>query len=287
MPELESQLAAIHPVYALVAGLAPGARPDAARIADIVVAEQFRTPSSLGPGEGIACLRRALEAAQPDRKCAQFILDHFAQWMQALADNGRDTFLEQFPTLAPAAADLGESGMKRVIDATNREPRKFACVAAYAMTTKDAILAMASLAAVHSIADLQRFTAAFPAERMEESRDAERLPAALARVPEALPLAASLIAGDVSAAYGTLVRLRSVERSPAYLAAFRTLVETVGLQANGWCLDTMPGLFQRLGADRMNAFVETAAGIARDFGGHAGQAFLEGRVPAGKDLLAG
>ncbi|MEZ5403871.1 MAG: hypothetical protein R2729_29595 [Bryobacteraceae bacterium] len=285
MQEIATQLTELHPVYALIRDLPEEFRGDAGKVADVVVAQQFRTPSSLGPGNGMRCLRLALEAADPDRKCAQFILDGFGGWCASLAPNGRDAFFEEFPTLAPAAADLGEAGMKRVIDCTNRDPRRLACIAAYSMTTKEAVVAMAGLASVHSTADLQRFTAAFPAERMEENRDAERLPEALARVPEALPLACRLVEHDASAAYGTLKRLRGVERPPGYLEAFERIVETIGIQACGWCLDTLPGLFKKLGAVRAGAAVNQAVEVARRFGAEAGQAFLEGRIAAAKELL--
>jgi hypothetical protein len=281
--DIESQLSVLHPVYALIAGLPEDVRGDAGAIADLVVSQEFKAPASLGPAGGIRCLRRALDAAQPDRKCTQFVLDHFAGWMGAVTDNGRATFLEEFPALAPAAFDLGEAGMKRVIESTNRDPRKFACIACYAMTTKEVIVAMAGLASVHSAEDLQRFAAAVPASAMEDSRDAERLPAAVARVPESLRLAATIAERDIPAAYGTITRVKN--RPAGYFAAFQTLAESIGLQASGWCLDKLPELIERRGEEQARAFAGQAAAIARSHGAHAGQAFLEGRIPIAKEQL--
>jgi hypothetical protein len=127
---------------------------------------------------------------------------------------------------------------------------------------------------MHPLADLQRFTGALTMSKMEESKEAERLPEVLGRVPDALPLATSLINKDVSAAYGTLSRLAKIRRSPEYVTAFRDLVEVIGLQACGWCLDKLPAM----NSDDARRHIDAALDIARRYGAVAGQAYLEGKT---------
>jgi hypothetical protein len=164
------------PIYALMDALPEDARRDAGLLADLIVREELRAPAALGPADAVSCLRRSLEAALPDRKCAQFLLDHFASWEATVTPQSRTAFLEGLPELAPALADLGAGGMQRVLDHLNREPRLFPCIYAFAMTTKTALETVIELAAIHPLAELQRFNSVLTLSKMEESKEAERLP---------------------------------------------------------------------------------------------------------------
>ena len=275
---LESHAAELHPVYRLFQGLTEAAqRQAAAELLDYVLAEQIPIPEPFQPApETLPVLRDAVKQAHPDRKAAAYLLANISHW-------SNPALLESLPALAPAVLDLGDDGMKTLLEAAVLDPRTVPAVAAYAMTNKAIIRAAATLALHaarnHQIADLQRLTAACPAEKMEESKDAERLFPAVAAVADALPLAAALAARNISSARGTCLKLAKISRTPAYLSDFRTLVEAVGIQAIGFCLGE---LHRGHGDPGMRNFVAQAAEAARQYGTFAGQAFLERKTPTAR-----
>lgn len=309
-PVLRAHLAqlsqAASPIYELIAAIPDlEAQREAGQLADLIVSEQLPSPRSLpaNPAE-LRALRLSVENARPDRRAMHFLLDSFERWLDALSPAARAEFLETFPKLAPAAHDLGEAGMRLMLEAVNLEPKLLGCAAAYAMTTAEAIRAAAALvhrAASHHCGGLvDKLVATFPAERMEESRDAEKLLPALAGAAQAagdafapaLELALALVARDVSSARGALRSLPGALRGvPAgsegfYLDDFRLLIEHIGIGVNGVCLTDLPRWYASFGAERTRAFVSRACQAAHAFGRIAGQYFLERKTPAARDMLS-
>lgn len=279
--------AALGPAYRIFDSLSdPALRREAGLLADLVTSGEYTIPEGFGqPAESIPCLRRALETAQPDRKCAAFVLRHFGSWAQSLEGPARAAFLESFPPLAPAVADLGEEGMRLLLDTVRREPRTLSCIAAYAMTDKANIRAIVRIAAVNPIETLQRLVAGFPLSLIEEHREAEKLLPAVAEAPHAASIAAAMLPANVSSVIGVFQKLKKLPAEADYVEDFRALVESVGVQANGFCLNTLPALRRKHGAEKTREFVAAAVEVARNYGARAGQAWLEQRTPAAKEFF--
>lgn len=280
----------------------PELRREAGLLIDFLQGEQISVPETIGdPAEGLPCLRKSVEAAHPDRKCIAFLLKGFPDWTRAVAPASRETFLRRLPELAPAVYDLGDAGMRTVVEAVSAEPRTLGPIAAYAMTTAGAIRAIAELAhaaAAHQRVDLlEALAEAFPATAMEESKDAERLLPAVAAAAtaagsawsEAMELALLLIRNSVSSAYGAFSALpgalRKVPDTGVYLRDFREISEAVGLRAIGLCLGTLPGWHAKQEREALRRFVALGCEAAREFGALAGMAFLERKTKASKQLL--
>ena len=304
---LEEMAKACSPVYAKVRALTdPEAQREAGLLADILVSDQITAPVSLpDSAEILRAMHFSMESAKPDRKCMGYVLRAFPAWVDAVSSTARETFLDVIPKLAPAAADLGDEGMRLIIEAVNVEPKLIECTAAYAMTTGEAIRAVARIAhraASHHRRDLlEKLVEIFPAGKMEESRDAEHLLPAMARATEAaasnawvpaMELALKLTARDVSSARGTLESLpASLRKVPVavvgpYLDDFHLLVEHIGIRVNGICLNELPAWYARHGTERTRAFVSCAAQAGRDYGTVAGQYFLERKTAAAKEMLS-
>jgi hypothetical protein len=137
---LEQLSKAESPIYERVAVIDDaGAQREAGLLADTVVHEQLTVPAAL-PGDAAALrtLRLSVEAAKPDRACMNFLLRSFLSWMDAISSTARGQFLETLPKLAPACGDLGDDGMRLLIEAGNLEPGLLGNAASYAMTTAEA-----------------------------------------------------------------------------------------------------------------------------------------------------
>ncbi|MBM3810552.1 MAG: hypothetical protein FJW20_02835 [Acidimicrobiia bacterium] len=294
-----SQLGATRsPLYSQLAALNEASqRLQAAQLIDFILSEQLSAPRQLPPADALGTLVEALKKAHPDRKCVEFILAKFSGWVEAVAAHARETFLNGFAELAPAARDLGDAGMKKLLEAMAAEPAVLKPVAAYAMTTAEAIQALAEMAAqaarCRRLDLLEAFAKAFPAEEMEKSRDAEHLPPAVGKMtqaakawPEAMQLALALIERDVSSARGTCGDLAGVMgKMPAadhapYLDDFRLIIEAMGIRAAGYSLRTLPNLYRRHGAAAVRRFVSLACQAANEAGAVAGEAFLERKTEA-------
>jgi hypothetical protein len=286
----------LNPVYASLEPLEdPGVRAEACRLLDFLASQQIAVPRELAfLGVAIPALRAGVEAAHPSRSCIRFIVERFAQWVAKLAAAARPVFLEQFATLAPAAEDLGDAGMAQAIDAVNRDPRVMASLAAYAMTNREIVLAMAKLAGETARSGrvdlLQSLVASLPVEQMEESKDAKKLVPAIAAVPQALPVAVALTSRSPSTAYGVCRALRKLLpghlHTAAYLEDFLLLAESIGVQCAGYCTAVLPGLYARHGVEATRQFVATAADCARRYGAFAAMALLERRTAASRELLS-
>jgi hypothetical protein len=281
---IQNHIRELHPAYGMFESLDDNKqREAAAQLMDFLLAEQIAVPDPFRPAPGLLpSLRDAVKAAHPDRKCAAYILKNIAKW-------NHPAVIELLATLAPAIPDLGDDGMAMLLEAAGLEARTVPAVAAYAMTNKAIIRAAVALA-LHAarngqIAYLQRLTAACPAAKMEESKDAERLFPAVAAVPDALGLAAAITVLNISSARGTCLRLAKIARTPEYLADFQLLVESVGIQSIGFCLESLPGLYAKHGVERTRAFAAMAAEAAREYGSYAGQAFLERKTAAARAAL--
>jgi hypothetical protein len=297
----------VSPIYALTVEVAdPEARREAGLLADFVVTEQLPPPKSLDlDADQMRVLRLAVEAAKPDRKCIPYLMERFPVWTAQVSSTARAGFLESLPVLAPAAYDLGDEGMAQVIEAGNVDPALLPCIAEYAMSTADTVRAAARLAqraaSHHRTGLLQTLVDVFPAQKADESREAEKLLPAMraateaagdAAWPAAMELALELTRNDVSSARGTLDSLPGVIRQVPvadlgpYLEDFRMLVEHIGIRVNRICLTELPAWYRRHGSERTRAFVSCACQVAEEYGAVAGQHFLERRTAAAKEMLA-
>jgi len=276
---------------------------DSGALADLIISEELSAPDlSPIPQDGVGPLLASLKTASPDRKCMQYVLTSFAGWQGVIAPAARAEFLALIPKLAPATRDLGDVGMRIVLDAAALEPRILAPVAAYAMTTAEAIRAMAQLA--KSAADhgrpelLEDLAASFPAEKMEENRDAEHLIPALAKMTEAAEGSAQVLAVAVElaktnpagarAAANSLTKVLAAmpsDRKAEYTQHCQSILKNIGARATGFCVNTLPGLYQRHDKQAINRFVELACEAGQRLGQVAGQAFLEMKTQASKAVL--
>jgi hypothetical protein len=296
----------VSPAYGLIAAIAdPEAQREAGLLVDFVVSEQLSPPASLDLGaDEIRTWRLSVEAAKPDRKCIGYLLQKFPAWSTAVSSTARAAFLETFPKLAPAAYDLNDEGMRLVIESVNVDPALLACVAEYAMTTAESVRAAARMA--HRAADqhctdlMRRLVETFPAQRVDESREAENLLPSMGKALQAAPdeawqagmlLALELVARDISSARGTLESLAGVlskmpvAQAVPYLEDFRMMVEHIGIRINRLCLMDLPQWYARHGVEKTRAFVSCACLAAESFGVVAGQHFAERKTAAAKEML--
>ncbi len=289
-PILSAHVTELDPGYRLLEGVSDERlRSEGARLIDFLRAEQIAVPLDI-PASALPYLRAASEAAHPDRKCLSLLAARFGAWLGQVKPGSQRAFLEGIASMGPAISDLGEQGMGDVIQAVNREPRLMACIGSYAFTTKPIVLAMAKLAVDARVELLQRLVAAVPVASMEDSRDAERLIPALARVPEALGAIVALAERNPSSAYGAcqglpaaLKKLTAGEARAGFLDDFCRLAETVGISSVGFALNTLPGLYGKLGLEPTRQFVSLAADCTRQYGQSAGQAFLERKTQASRE----
>jgi hypothetical protein len=303
-PILASHLADLGPAYRIFDTLESAElRREAARLIDFLRAEQISIPDSLGdpPGDAIPCLRKSVERAHPDRKCVTFVLAGFSGWLSALRPESRPEFLEWMPALAPAALDLGETGMARVVEVANIDPLALRPIAAYAMTTAEAIRAVVRIAAEAAkrgrIDLVQKLADTLPAEKMEESKDAERLPGAIAEATgaaagawtDAMLLAIDLTKVNTSSAFAAMSALpgalRKVPDPAAYLTDFRNIVEAIGLQAVGTCTGSLAAWHSTGNPEAVRRFVQLACEAGGEYGVAAGMAFLERKTPAAREAF--
>lgn len=283
---LRAHLDELHPAYRAVHTIAdPTLRTEAAKIIDFALTQHLPVPAIDQASEANGCWRAAIQTAHPDRKCVSYILTNFSAWWKRIEPPARPAFLEGFPHLAPAVHDLSNAGMGHVIQAVNRDPRLLPVIYSYAMTTGEAIRAVARLATSCDVAQLQKLVDVFPAQRMEASKDAERFLPALGAVPDALPLALVLTEHNVSSAYAVCRALKNLDRPPTYVDDFRLLVECIGISVSGVCLHELPRWHKQHGAEATHRFVQAAAECGRTYGVHAGQQFLERRTQAARQLL--
>jgi hypothetical protein len=133
---------------------------------------------------------------------------------------------------------------------------------------------------------------------MEESRDAEhllpeieKLASATQAWPEAMQLALAVTERNISSA-------RAVARDAAanlgklpqafhssYLVDFRLVIESIGVRGIGFCLSTLPRLYEQPGVEITRNFVSLACQAGRNFGAAAGTAFLDRQTQASKASL--
>ena len=304
LAHLEQLAASKSPAYARLGKVQDDRlRREAALLLDLLLSEQIAVPSAFPePVDAVAALRAGVEKARPDRKCIGYILNCYPGWMDAVAPHAREAFLASFPELAPAVHDLNHAGMRLVLEAAANDPAILPHVAAYSMTTADAIRAIAGIAhqaaASRRIDLLQGLTAAFPAAKMEEGKDAEHLlkdlhllTEATQAFPEALELGIALIERDISAARAACKQTAAVLGKLAsnlhagYLEDFRHILEAIGIRANGQCLRALPDLYRTHSIEGVRQFVALACQAAQSYGALAGEAFLDRRTDAAKLAL--
>jgi hypothetical protein len=253
---LDTLIRDVSPAYAIFRE----AGAEAAPLVDLIISEKLNVPEdfaqcgSLG-ADALACWGATARAAHPYRSSMQVVLLRFPGWWRDSTLEQREAMKAHLPQLAPAIGDLLDEGVRALISAGQTA---LACAAGYALTTGDSVRAIQKIAA-HGTASpalrdelLNRLAQVFPAEKMEESRDAERFLPALERAAAAageswdlaLRIGLQLAESDVSSAYGSCLEMpKSIAkaRSPrAYLDQFLALVTALGNRAAGACLKKLP-----------------------------------------------
>jgi len=259
----------ISPAYAALRPFAPEVRGHAAAVIDILVEESISVPASfaddmahvaaLPPHEAVVVLdawAASIKAAKPERGTMKFVVEHFPAWYRACPALAREAWLAGMPKLAPAAKGLEAEGMSNLCEAMNATGDSYTAhkliesAASYAMTTDPAIRAIASLqlaAAKRQRPDLWlQLAQAFPAERLEENRDAENfLPAAAKMVKAsgddaiaALELA-TLFAGNSSGGRAACEKFAAGSK-PGLFSEARDVIGALGIRASSAALAKLP-----------------------------------------------
>lgn len=261
---------ALSPAYSALRPFTPEVRGHAAALVDIVVEESLATPPSFAddlaliaampPHEAEVVLdawAASVTAAKPERGTMKFILERFPAWYQSCPPLAREPWLAGMPKLAPAAKGVADEGMSNLclaMEATG-DPytahKLIESAASYAMTTDPAIRAIAALqlaAARHQRPDLWlQIAQSFPAERLEENRDAENFLPALAKMVEAsreeavpaLELGAVLAANNASSARAACEKFAAAAK-PGLFSEARDVIATLGTRAIGASLTKLP-----------------------------------------------
>ncbi len=261
----------------------PADRRHAAAVLDILLRERIAVPADLPTDASIGCLLRAMKQAAPNRDTIVAVATGFGGWWRQIGANARAMFLEQFPRLAPAVADLGADGMKQVVESVNRDPRLLVSIAHFAPTTRAIIRSVVRVATTQPVAEMQRLVAAFPMALIEEDRQAEKALALLGDAPHALALVLDIAEKNASSAAGLIPRLPKTPVDPDYLRLFCSAVKAAGTQAIGWCLSELPKLLERLGAARLQTLMEGVTTTSEQYGELAAMALLERRTKAARD----
>jgi len=261
----------------------------------------------------LAAWMEAVAAASPSRQAMHLILEQFSRWLDEASADVRGPFLELLPILAPLLAELGDDGVRKLLETAGRmsEPADrqlfFECARAYGVTTGASVAGLCEIA--RPAIDwrrpeyLRRLLAAVEPEKAMETRDGRELLPALAHLStltaskgeaawcRGMALILTLAEKNHSSACvaarraaGSL-RERSPEEATAYLADFARLVDTVGARIVGFGTQTLPALYRSHGIEATRAFVEAAATAAELCGVSAGQAFLEGVTAAAREAL--
>jgi hypothetical protein len=280
---IESLIRDVSPAYAIFRH----AGPEAAPLVDLIVSEKLDVPGDFADAgsldaEALNCWAATARSAHPYRSAMQVVVNKFAGWWRDADSEQRRAIVAHLPQLAPSIGDLLDEGVRQLI--TAGKPA-LACAAAYSLTTGDAVKAIVQIAVCGTeqpgVRDemLRHLAEVFPAEKMEESRDAERFLPALARAVAAagggwdvaLRIGTHLAAADVSSAYGTCLEIpkaitRAAEPRP-YLEQFLALVTALGNRAAGVCLKKLP-------ASNNPAAVEDVVRVASACGVEAGMVRL-------------
>ena len=291
----------ISPAYASLRDIAsPQVRSAAASLIDLIVEEQLSVPagfrdacshaSTLAPNEAIVAFHTwhdTTAAARPERKTVAFVLENFFDWYKRCPEPAREPWLAGIAKLAPALRGLGNDGMAQLLEAMHRCDDHYAAhkliesVASYALTTDEAIRAVNAIA--HAAATINRLdlwleiAQRFPAERLEENRDAEHGPTALASLLAAAPAhplpALELIrslagenAATVRAASAKLAaKAKQSPNAAEFLEDARHLLEALGIRALGAIAAKLPN----------HALAAAALELRAEFGAQAALRLLE------------
>lgn len=291
----------VSPAYAALRDLpSPQVRSAAASLIDLMVEEHLTEPvgfrdacsdaATLPSNESIVIFNTwhdTAAAARPERKTVAFVLESFFAWYRRCPVSVREPWLAGVAKLGPAVRGLGNEGMSRLMEAMDRCGDHYAAhkliesVASYALTTDDAIRAVTEIA--HAAATAGRLDVwleiaqRFPAERMDENRDAEHGPTALASILAAAPahpmlaleLIRSLAAENAATVRGASEKLATKARqapNPAeFLEDARELLAALGIRALGAITSKLPD----------HALATAALELRSEFGAQAALRLLE------------
>ena len=301
----------------------PAVSHEAGLLVDLILGEELSLAAPMWPGvdavtalppqQGVAAVRAwraTVAAAQPNRKGMTAALTAFPAWLERLDDTTREMFFDALPKLAPALDVFGEAGITELISAAKacrvaeaRTALEFA--ATYCQTTPEIAAAALHLAVLActtgSTGVLSELAKHLPFERIEASRQAERLLPALDRAcaacgesaAEALALLTQIAESDLASALNTahglpkaLAHIAPEERAAA-LEIMRKLVGAMGIRVIGFCLHKLPELYASKGQAHAGRVAEVACAAAERYGVLAGEAVLEGRTEIARQLLSG
>lgn len=291
----------ISPAYAALRDIAsPQVRSAAASLIDLIVEEQLTTPAgfrdacshaaTLAPNEAIVAFHTwhdTTAAARPERKTVAFVLENFFAWYKQCPESVREPWLAGIAKLAPALRGLGNDGMAQLLEAMQRCDDHYAAhkliesVASYALTTDEAIRAVNTMAyaaaSAHRLDLWLEIAQRFPSERLEENRDAEHGPTALASILDAAPaqplpaleLIRSLAAENAATVRAASTKLAAKARQTSNAAEFledaRDLLEALGIRALGAIASKLPD----------HALATAALQLRAEFGAQAALRLLE------------
>lgn len=221
--------------------------------------------------------------------------------------------LSILPNIAVHVSELKNSGVETLISLFNacsseREMDLIArCIAGYQESSGEILLAASEIGSrfVRSGVDalIERMLTAVPVDAMLESKDAEALLPAIAKIrvdraDDAVLSAAAAVciaaarqnnssALNLARQLGGAVSPLPPELRVAYLKAFESIVNEAGISLIGYATRQLPGLFQKAGTDRAGAFVAEGLAIARRYGKVAAQEFFEQKTAAAKQAAPG
>lgn len=263
-------------------------------------------------GSTLAVLDVASSEAEPDRKCLQLLLTHFAGWISSASEAARPAILEILPNIAPHLKDLGSAGVESLIAGFNRcasqEDRDLLAraIVRYQETSAEIIATSAkiasSLLSAGAGALIERLLIVAPPEEMFESKDARELlpaiagmdlPGADAPLLSAAAAVCLAVAKHNASSAVNLARQLPAAVAPlpaesrrAYLKAFESIVDEAGISLLSYGLKQMPAFFQKAGPESAREFVMEGVAIARRFGRIAAQQFFEQKTAASKQAAS-
>jgi hypothetical protein len=76
------------------------------------------------------------------------------------------------------------------------------------------------------------------------------------------------------------------EAAHSYVTDSNSLINTIGIRAVGFTLDTLPRLYKKYGIEHTHRFVESIVSVAEAYGVTAAEWFYERRTRSAADVLA-
>jgi hypothetical protein len=244
----------------------------------------------------------------------KLVLERFGAWIEEAPGHRRAMLSEALPDLAPVIGELGASRMQELLAGVNRienddaASRLLAVLRPYGTTDAPTVMGLYRIAAralaLGMETELDTLVSALPVDSILEDDDAMVLMPALADCgdqcaaaaegawPNCLRLAAVLTARSFGSALVAARKLPAAFKAldqdavGPYLAAFASLVEAIGTRTTGYGIRRLPRIFAKHGPERTGMFVQAALDATQRYGIAAGEAVLERRTRAARELLS-